>query len=448
MGVAWAADKPIEVIALDRKEPVQYEKDIEPILRAKCTVCHSGKELKGKFDAGSYAGVMKGGSKGPVVVPGKSGESPLVHYVGKTQKPFMPPKDEEPLTPQELALIKLWIDQGAKPPTTVLAKPIVTLSAIPSAFAPARAIVLTAQGAEVIVGRGNQIHVYETASGKHLRQFTDPNLKEPPAAHRSLVESLALSADGKWLASGSFQEVVIWDFATGAIAHRITGFAHNVVALAFSPQGTRLACGGGAPTEDGELKLVDAANGAVLLDIKNAHSDTVYGLAFSPDGNLIASASADKFVKVHQALDGKWVKSFEGHTHHVLDVSWRHDGKLLASAGADNVIKVWDFESGEQRRTIVGHGKYVSRVVFVAKTTLIVTTSGDRTARTWNSENGGAVWQYNAASDSLDAVAVSSDGKWVVVGGTEGLARVLDGKTGKLLHELKPTDNSPMPPKP
>src|SRR5215212_9426220 len=113
-GVARGAEKPITVVKLDLKEPVRYEKHIDPIFKAKCVACHSGKELKGKFDVGSYATVLKGSANGPVVVPNKSADSRLVHFVGKTKKPLMPPKDEEPLTPQELALVKLWIDQGAK----------------------------------------------------------------------------------------------------------------------------------------------------------------------------------------------------------------------------------------------------------------------------------------------------------------------------------------------
>src|SRR5437763_4677989 len=107
---AVGAEKPIEVVKVERNDPVVYEKEIEPILRNKCTVCHSGNQLKGKLDVGSYASLMKGGGRGPVIIPNKSAESPLVLYAGRTKKPFMPPKDEEPLIPQELALIKLWID--------------------------------------------------------------------------------------------------------------------------------------------------------------------------------------------------------------------------------------------------------------------------------------------------------------------------------------------------
>lgn len=446
--MALAAEKPIEVLALNRKEPVVYEKEIEPILQAKCTVCHSGNQLKGKFDAGSYAGVMKGGAKGPVVIPGKSADSPLIHYIGKTQKPFMPPKDEEPLTPQELALIKLWIDQGAKPPSAVTEKPQIMVNAPPANVTPVRAVAISPDKSTVAASRGNQIHLYNASSGAHIRTLLDPKLtgadgKLVKAAHLSLVESLAFSPDGKLLASGAFQEVIIWDAQTGTIRHRLTGFADRVVALAFAAKGGLLATGGGAPTEDGELKIFDAAAGQLVAEIKNAHSDTVYGVAFNPDATMIASCGADKFVKVHEVPSGKFVKSFEGHTHHVLDVGWKADGKLLASAGADNAIKVWDFEKGEQSRTMNGHQKQITRLVFVGTTPQIVTCSGDQTVRMWNIENGGTVRQFGSVNDFLYAVGVSPDGALVAAGGEEGIVRLYNGTNGQKLKDLLPPDAQP-----
>src|ERR1041384_7449435 len=141
--IAFGAEKPIEVVKIDHKDPVVFEKEIEPILRNKCTVCHSGNQLKGKFDASSYASIMKGGAHGPVIFPNKSAESPLVLSAGKTKKPLMPPKDEEPLTPQELALIKLWIDQGAKPPAGTGEKPKIALHAPPANIVPVRAVAVS-----------------------------------------------------------------------------------------------------------------------------------------------------------------------------------------------------------------------------------------------------------------------------------------------------------------
>src|SRR5262245_26020671 len=77
---------PLPVVALDRKDPVSFEKDVAPILEAKCTACHSGTVHRGKFDLGSFEALMKGGKSGPAVVAGKSADSLLVKQAGRTQK--------------------------------------------------------------------------------------------------------------------------------------------------------------------------------------------------------------------------------------------------------------------------------------------------------------------------------------------------------------------------
>src|SRR6185503_6700178 len=139
----------------------------------------------------------------------------------------------------------------------------------------------------------------------------------------------------------------------------------------------------------------------------------VYGIAFSPEvqmpepgqkqpdpkdknppkvktyaAYMIATCSADKFIKVWNLADGKMVKSFEGHTHHVLDVGWSADGKLLASAGGDNTVKIWDFDKGEQARTVNAHAKQVTRLVFVGKKAEFLTSGGDNVVKRFNATNG------------------------------------------------------------
>ena len=92
---------------------------------------------------------------------------------------------------------------------------------------------------------------------------------------------------------------------TGELRHTVTGFAERVVALAFSNDSKLLACGGGAPTQEGELKLIDVAAGKVVREIKdNVHSDTVFGVHFSPDDKTLVSGGADKFVKTFDVASG------------------------------------------------------------------------------------------------------------------------------------------------
>ena len=258
-----------------------------------------------------------------------------------------------PLSPEELAVLGLWIDQGAKAPTIAPgSKPKIVVSLPPAEVQPVRAIAVSPDKSFLAASRGNQIHLYETVKGNFLKSLFDPDLKladgKPvKAAHISLVESLAVSGDSKFIVSGSFQEISIWDAKTGNHRQTIRGFAHEVVALAFSADGKLLATGGGVPTEEGEVKFFEVASWKQIGEIKSGHSDTVYGLCFNPDGKKIATCSSDKIIKVWDVPSGKFDKSFEGHTHHVLDVGWSPDGKLLASAGGDHVVKVWDYEKGE-----------------------------------------------------------------------------------------------------
>jgi WD40 repeat protein len=449
-GVVAAQDKkekavipPIQVITISPKEPLSYEKDIEPILINKCQFCHGGMIKEGKLDMGTYETLLKGGKRGPAIIPGKSAASLLIQAAGKTEKPLMPPKNEEPLTPEELALLKLWVDQGAKAPTSKREQPRIILTALPPTLTPVRAVAVSPDKSTVAAGRANQIHIYDAGSGTPIRTLASPDLlgadqKPVVAAHLSIVEALAFSPDGKYLASGSYQEVVLWDAPTGTLRRRLTGFADRVVALAFSSNGKLLATGGGAPSEDGEIKVFDVESGDLVVDIKNGHSDTVFGVCFSPDNTKLATGAADKFVKVFEIPSGKFVKSFEGHTHHVLDVGWKADGKLLASAGADNAIKVWDYEKGEQVRTINGHGKQVTRLLFIGASQQIVTCSGDQTVRFWDVNSGGTVRNFGGNNDFVYAVGVSPDGSVVAAGGEEGVVRLYNGANGQLLKSLVP----------
>ena len=444
---AQAQEKPgpVKEIKLERSGPVVYEKDIEPIFYKRCIACHSGNVKESNFDISTYEGLVKGGKRGTTITPGKSESSLLFKVIGRTSKPFMPPRSEGPATPEELALVKLWLDQGAKAPTGQRERPKIVVGLPPANVHPVRALAVSPDKTAIAASRGNQIHIYDAGAGTYIRSLVNPTLTAPngqavKAAHLALVDSIAYSPDGKWLVSGSFQEIAIWDPLTGQLRQRLTGFTHAVVALAFSLDGKMLAVAGGEPTVEGEVKVFEVDSWKQIMDLKNGHSDTIYGICFSPDHKMLATASADKFIKVWEIPSGKFVKSFEGHTHHVLDVGWMADGKLLASAGGDNTVKIWDFEKGEQVRTINAHAKQVTRLLFVGKKGEFITGGGDNAVKKFNATSGGNIGNYGGATDFIYAIGASPDGLIIAAGGQEGIVRVYNGANSQLTRTLAPPD--------
>ena len=153
---------PIKVIKIERKEPISYDKDVEPIFFNRCTVCHSGNVKEGKFDISTYENLIKGGKRGDAVKPGKSLDSLLHKQIGRTQKPFMPPRGEDPVTPEELAIVKLWIDQVVR-----VGKAFSYDNGVPKGL-------LTGKKATFLVATGA---VYGPGSAYESLNFIEPYLK-------------------------------------------------------------------------------------------------------------------------------------------------------------------------------------------------------------------------------------------------------------------------------
>ena len=384
------------------------------------------------------AGLLKGGKHGPALKPGVSDDSLLFRMAAHRVEPAMPPlakKDQKPLTPEELGLLKLWIDAGAKDDSAeTLAPPPITLGNLPAGLRSIVAVDLTDDGKLVAAGRGNRVVVFEVATGKELADL---------GGHQDVIQSLRFGPDGKKLAAGSYEVATVWDlpgdFATPiAEPKRFGPHAFRVLTLDFSPDGKLLATGGGEPSRSGEVKLWDLATGGLVRSLGALHTDTVFGVRFSPDGLKLATASADKFLKVVRVEDGKDLKSFEGHTHHVLAVHWSGDGKQLVTGGADNALKVWEFESGEQLRTLLGAGKQVTAVRWVPGKPLVAGASGDSKVRYWNpTGTGNIVRTFAGPTDYVYGVATSKDGKVVAAGGADGTLFLWNGDDGQVIRKLE-----------
>ena len=188
------------------------------------------------------------------------------------------------------------------------------------------------------------------------------------------------------------------------------GHSGPIWAVAWSPDSTRIASGGGSWVEnDDAVRVWDAASGQTLLTY-TGHTGYVYSVPWSPDGKLIASGSNDKTVQVWDAANGGHVYTYRGHASGVSSVAWSPDGKLIASGSYDNTVQVWEVNGGHVY-TYRGHTDWIPSVAWSPDGKRIASGSADKTVQVWDATNGGHVYTYRGHTDRVVSVIWSPDGK-------------------------------------
>jgi WD40 repeat protein/tRNA A-37 threonylcarbamoyl transferase component Bud32 len=309
--------------------------------------------------------------------------------------------------------------------------------------------------------------------------------------HVQNVRCLAVSPDGKWVASGSGiwrhwsmdserGEVRLWDVGTGRERRAFVDLPGTVQAVAISPDGKRVAAGGGFynPRPEGWLQVWDATTYRTLWR-RFVTGNTVMSLMFHPDGRSLAAGyglhmwslsdmqhaghsmlhrvadgepigrefgklvggvnaiafdregrhlalAGDGRIELWDAERGILARTLTGHSRWIYCIAFHPDGKYLASGGWDNTIKLWDPATGREVRTIPGHRGHVEEVAFSPDGTQLASVSGDKSVRLWDPTTGRELATFHGHSQAVHALAFHHDGQFILSGSLDGTVKNWD----------------------
>jgi WD40 repeat protein len=229
------------------------------------------------------------------------------------------------------------------------------------------------------------IQIWDWPSGNQRYAFIE--------GHTDPVVSLAFSPDGKVIASGGMDTMIIlWDVETGEmVGESLEGHQATVNDLAFSPGGEILASVGCAHPDDlycqsGEMIFWDLREGPINSTVTPIHAHNVWVLAFSPDGETLATGSADETIQFWDVTSGERIGDpIFGHEGGVTSLAFSPDGQVLASSGLDDVILLTDLESRQRLGPpLIGHDDIVNSIVFSPDGDWLASVSHDTSVFLWN----------------------------------------------------------------
>jgi len=417
------------------------------LVKTECFACHNQEKKKGGLVLTSRERLLEGGDNGAAVVPGKPEASRLAKALLKDADPHMPPKKQ--LTEAQIKIIRDWIKGGLVWNEALLEEEDtvvpVQLAPLPPSYEPVLALALSPDSERLAVGRGGSAIVYD------LSETNFPVLAEIEA-HTDAIQSLAWSSDGRWLASGAFRRLALWNAELLKLEREWTnGLVGRITSIQFSAEGDKLMLADGVQAQSAFVRIFSITDGK-RLDSWRAHEDTIFDMDLSRDGKQLVTVGGDKLIKVWELATRKELARLEGHGAQVLAVAFNTNATQVASGGADKQLKVWDIATRHVAGSLGKHSAAVTSVAWPGDGNVIIaTTDGGAVLAYKNlkahtgreSSDSGEERKLGDAGDAVLRAAATPDVKRIFAGTHDGIVQLWNSE-GKLLAKLAPATNAAM----
>ncbi|MCA9040997.1 MAG: hypothetical protein KDA65_11665 [Planctomycetaceae bacterium] len=413
---------PLNLLAEEKTSvaEIDYQKQVAPILQKYCVGCHNAQDREGELDLQTFAAIEKGGDSGPAIISGKGSESLLIQVLTGEADSVMPPEDNEAPSEKEIALLKAWIDSGAKGPAA--GSETITLN-VPeiqpqhSYQEPITSMDWSDDGKWVAVASFKHVDILDARNLKPVR-----SLSQFPGK----VNSVSFSKDSRHLVTGSGitglqGEAAIWEVETGKQIKKFIGHQDIVYTARLNPAGTLVATG----SYDRNVILWDVESGEQVRELAG-HNDAIYDLEFSPDGTLLVTASGDTTAKVWDVATGERFDTLGQPLKEVYSALFSPDGKTVLAAGVDNRIRVWELKSTDRvaiNPLLYAQYAHLGPILSLAYSpdqSSLVTISEDLSIKQWNAKTVQQVHVFEKQPALCTTLTISPDSKTFLVGRIDG----------------------------